>query len=152
MKKIVLSFIFPFILIGCATAPDPAEVCTAEWVAPRFDKAVNKIEKRARSTIKPLKKAGEALASGKTPGPFTMMRLSSTFDRLERELTQGRGIQDLKLLASTCDDPDIMTDAIRRVFEKQGLSTKAIDFIENFEFYKNILRENLTNYNTVGTD
>lgn len=130
-------------LIGCATTPDPAKVCTSEWIAPRAEKAVSRLESRTRSAIKPLKSVGESLAKGKTPGPFTMLRLSSSFERLEKELTEGSGIQDLKLLASTCDDPKIISKAMRDVFENQGISPKAFDFIENLGFYQNILRENL---------
>lgn len=131
------------VLMGCATTPDPAKICTSEWITPRAEKAVSRLENRTRSAIKPLKSVGESLAKGKTPGPFTMLRLSSSFERLEKELTEGRGIQDLKLLASTCDDPEIITKAMRDVFENQGVPTKALDFIENLEFYQNILRENL---------
>lgn len=143
MKKFVSTAILSVFLVGCATTPDPAKICTSEWISPRADKAVARLESKTRSAIKPLKSVGDSLAKGKSPNPFTMMRLSSSFDRLERELTEGRGIRDLKLLASTCDDPEIITKAMRDVFENQGVPTKALDFIENLEFYQNILRENL---------
>lgn len=146
MKKIFLVPLLSLTLIGCATTPDPAKVCTAEWITPRAEKAVDRLESKTRSAIKPLKNVGEALTKGKSPNPFTMMRLSSSFDRLERELTEGRGIRDLKLLASTCDNPEIITKSLRSVFENQGVPSKALDFIESLKFYQDILRENLKDF------
>ena len=143
MNKIFPIIILSAALIGCATTPDPAKVCTAEWITPRAEKAIDRLESKTRSAIKPLKSVGESLAKGKSPNPFTMMRLSSSFDSLERELTEGRGIRDLKLLASTCNDPEIITKSLRSVFENQGVPSKALDFIESLQFYKDILRENL---------
>lgn len=143
MARIICLMVLTFLFVGCATTPDPAKVCTSEWIAPRAEKAVSRLESRTRSAIKPLKSVGESLAKGKTPGALTMLRLSSSFDRLEKELTEGQGIRDLKLLASTCDDPEIITKSLRTVFENQGISSKALDFIENLKFYQNILRDNL---------
>ena len=32
------------LLSACASVPDPAEICTAEWITPRATKAVDSIE------------------------------------------------------------------------------------------------------------
>ncbi len=142
MRKINSCLLSTLFLTACATTPDPAKMCTAEWISPRAEKAVSRIERKTRSAIKPIKSVGEALAEGKTPGVFTMMRLSSSFEKLEKELTEGQGIRDIKLLAKTCDDPDIISKAMRNVFENQGVSANVLDFIEGLDFYQAILREN----------
>ena len=126
-------------LSGCATAPDPAKVCTAKWIAPRADKAVSRIEKRAKSSIKALTKAGESWAKGKTPGPLTMMALSGSVKKLEKELTQGQGIQDLRMLAKTCNDPEIVTTSVRNLLQRNGVSDRFIAMAQGSPLYEKIM-------------
>ncbi|RKQ71569.1 hypothetical protein DES40_0894 [Litorimonas taeanensis] len=140
----------PFILAlislsftACTTTPDPEEICTTEWIAPRAEKAVKKIEKKTNSAMNSLRKAGEAYSQGKQPSVFTMMRLSSSLEKLEKELTDGQGISDIKFLARTCNDPEILTKSVRNVFESQGVPEKLLNFIENTNLYQSIIDENL---------
>lgn len=142
MKRLALLSVSAILMVGCATAPDPAKVCTSEWIAPRANKAVTRVVKKTRPAINALKKVGESYVSGKTPNIFAMMKLSSSFESLEKELTNGRGIQDIRVLAKTCDNPEILTKAVRDVFERQGVSDKLLGFIENLDVYKRILEEN----------
>jgi hypothetical protein len=136
-------------LSSCATTPDPAKVCTAEWITPRADKAVSRIESKTVKAIKSLRKLGDAYVDGKTPGMFTMMRFQSSVESLQKELTEGRGITDIKMLAKTCDDPDIMTKAVRNVFENQGISIKFMDIIEDMKIYRDIIQKNLKDLDAV---
>jgi len=126
---------------ACASTPDPAEICSAEWIAPRTERAVTRIEKRAKSSIKALSNASESWAQGKTPGPFQMFALSNAFKKLEKELTQGQGIKDLKTVSRTCNDPDIISDALSDVMRRQGVSDQFIDFVAGNPIYQNILDE-----------
>lgn len=144
MKKIhVASFyLFPFfILAGCASTPDPAKICTTDWIAPRADKAVMRIEKRAKTSIKTLQAASESWAEGKTPGPIQIFALSRAFKNLESELTEGQGIRDLKTVARTCNDPDIISDSLRGLLERQGVSNNFIVQIEASPIYQSLLSD-----------
>jgi len=143
MKKIVLLSLTTFLMVGCSTTPDPAKICTSEWIAPRAEKAISRIEKKTRPAIKAIKSVGESFAEGKSPNIFAMMNISSSFESLEKELTQGRGIKDIKLLASTCNDPELLKQSVRGVFEKHGISDKVLDTVENLDFYKRVLEKNL---------
>jgi len=134
MKIIVRSLIIlPALamLSGCASTPDPAEICSAEWIAPRATKAVGKIEKRAGSSIKNLAKASNTLGDGKTPGPLQMFMLTRSLTKLKNELTDGRGIKDLRTVAKTCNDPDIVKDSMRDLMERKGVSDKFLNWMEN---------------------
>jgi len=46
-------------LAGCATTPDPAEVCTAEWVQPRAALAIKELRRDTGRTIKSLARNAE---------------------------------------------------------------------------------------------
>jgi len=67
---------------------------------------VNKIERRAKSSLRTLSKVSETWASGKTPGPWQMFQFTRAIDKMKKELTKGQGISDLKIVAKTCNDPE----------------------------------------------
>lgn len=143
MKQLIAIFSLIFLslsLTGCATAPDPAKVCTSEWISKRSSKAIDRIESKAGRSLKSLQKAGESWAKGKTPNPFQMLALSNSLKSLEKELKNGRGIKDLKTLSSTCNDPKIISDAMGNFFRRQGLDDKIINFIEGMGLYQEIIK------------
>lgn len=130
MKHLLIICPALLVLSACASTPDPAKVCTAEWIAPRTERAVDRIEKRSKSSIKSLVKASETLAAGKVPGPFQMLSLRRSISSLEKELTRGKGIRDLKTVARTCNKPEIVSDAMRDLMETAGVSDRFIRQVE----------------------
>ena len=48
----------------------------------------------------------------------------------ERFLTSGQGVQDLRLLARTCDDPDLIQDKVTGLLERHNVSERAIAFLD----------------------
>lgn len=150
MKLLIALISFAIIstsLASCATAPDPAKVCTSEWIGERSDKAISRIEKKASRTIKPLKKASEKWAQGKTPNPVQLFLLSNSLKSLEKELKNGQGIKDLKTLSATCNDPKIISDAMGGFLRKQGLSDNIINFIEGMGVYQELIQPDSTALN-----
>ena len=129
---------------GCATAPDPAKVCTSEWIGERSNKAINRIESKAGRSLNSLRKAGESWARGKTPNPFQLLVLSNSLKGLEKELKTGRGIRDLKTLSATCNDPKIISDAMGGFLRKQGLPDNIINFIEGMGLYQELIKPDPT--------
>jgi len=126
-------------LSACASAPDPAEICSAEWIAPRADKAVAQIQKRAGSSISKLSSVSRTFASGKTPGPLQLWSLSNAVKKLNKELTNGQGIKDLKTVAQTCNDPKIVSDSMRDLMKRQGVSDSLLRRIENNPLYQSAI-------------
>jgi hypothetical protein len=127
------------LLSACASTPDPAVVCSSEWIAPRAEKAVSRIEKRAKSSFRTLGKVSTTWSSGKTPGPLQLFALSRALKGLEKEMTQGQGIKDLKTVAKTCNDPKIISTSMRDLMERQGVSEKLIQQIEDNPIYQNVI-------------
>ena len=126
-------------ITGCATAPDPAKICTSEWISKRSDKAISRIESKAERSLKSLQKAGKSWSKGKTPNPFQMLMLSRSLKSLEKELKNGQGIRDLKTLSATCNDPKIVSDAMGGFLRKQGLPDNVINFIEDMGIYQDLI-------------
>ncbi len=127
------------VLSACASTPDPAEVCSAEWIAPRADKAVSKIEKRAGSSIKNLSKASESWVKGKTPNFVQMLALRNSLNKLKKELSNGQGIRDLRTVAKTCNDPDLIKSSMRDLIERQGVSDDLLKWMENNPLFESVM-------------
>jgi len=133
----------PFILSACATQLDPAEVCSAEWITPRTERAMQDIERTSSGALKSLRRLGDTYARGKTPGPLQLLSLSSSMKKLERQVKNGRGIRDLKTVARTCDDPKILTDSLTGFMREQGLPDNMINFVTQLPAYQSILADTL---------
>lgn len=118
------------LLAGCASTPDPDVVCTSSWVEPRAERAIERIEKRLDDTFVALKSAGESWIEGTSPGPIQMYRLSRATKKLEKELTDGPGIRDLRTLAATCDDPVLIRDQIDNLLKRQQISDRIMGFLD----------------------
>lgn len=58
---------------------------------------------------------------------------------MKKELTHGQGIKDLKTVAKTCNDPNIIKDSMRGLLERQGLDGNLIQKIETNPIYESIV-------------
>lgn len=129
------------LVTGCTTTYDPAEVCTAEWIKPRAERAVTSIESETRSAFKTLRKNGKSFSEGKSPGPLQIISMTSAVSKLTNELKNGRGMKDLRILRNTCNEPEIISDALTGLMRDQGLPEGMINFIESLDAYQNLLTE-----------
>ena len=127
------------LLSACASVSDPAEVCTAEWISKSATKAVDSIEKSAKSSFKTFRDVSETWASGKQPGFFQLIALNGAMNKMKKELTRGQGIKDLKTVAKTCNDPNIIKTSMHDLLERQGLSDNLISWIENSPIFESII-------------
>jgi len=131
----------PLMLSACASTPDPAEVCTAEWIAPRTTAAIDDIRDRTGSTMKSLQKVANRYLEGRQPGPLQLLSLANSMKGLERELKNGTGMRTLKTVASTCNDPAIITDSLTNVMQLEGLPQNMINFVTSNPLYQSLVNE-----------
>jgi len=127
------------LLGACASTPDPAKVCTTEWISERSDKAIDSIQDRAQSSLKAMRKASSSLAEGKAPGLFKQLALLNALNGMKKELTRGQGIKDLKTVAQTCNDPNIVKDAMHGLMQRNGMSEKFITSVESNPIYQSLI-------------
>ena len=126
-------------LSACATTYDPAEVCTAAWIEPRAERAIGDVEQDTRSLFNTFKSAGKSFENGKMPNTLQMIRLTSAVNKFVSKLENGRGMKDLRVLSQTCNDPEIIKDAMSDFMESKGLPAPLINIINDLEGYKELL-------------
>jgi|GEM_PF-1065528 len=137
--KLLLVALTLSFLGACASTPDPAEVCTSEWIAPRADNAVERIEKRAKSSLKTFSSVAKTRAEGKNPDILQRAKLYLAVESMKKELTRGQGIKDLKTLAQTCNDPKLVGDSMRGLLERNGLRQNIITWLEGNPIYQRLI-------------
>jgi hypothetical protein len=143
MTKLTLKLIIPSMfgfLTACATTPDPAEICSAEWIAPRAERAMNEFKKDTRPTIKRLAKIGDKLNDGDTIGPLQMFSLMNSINSLSDKFENGRAMRDMRTLADNCSDPELIKNAMTDYLEEQGVSEQFINFLNNMQVYQELLK------------
>lgn len=134
MRRIYLPCLIAFgamTLSACSTTPDPAKICTADWIEPRAERAVGRIESRLDSALGAFRDVSESWMKGKKPGPIQMFRLSNAAKALEKELEDGRGVRDLRTIASTCNDPDLIREQVFGLLDREGLPAPLLNFLES---------------------
>ena len=136
----IVSFLAPLFLLGaCASTPDPAEVCSAEWIAPRADRAMTEFKKDTKSTLRTLKKVGDKLSNGDQIGPIQMFSVMNAVNKLGSKFENGRAMKDMRILANTCDDPDLIKTAMTDFMREQGIDEKFINFLNGLQEYQKLL-------------
>ena len=88
---------------------------------------------------KTFRDVSETWASGKQPNLFQLLALNNAMKKMKKELTRGRGIKDLKTVAKTCNDPNIIKTSMHDLLERQGLSDNLISWIENSPIFESII-------------
>jgi len=143
MRKILILAACGVFLTGCASTPDPEKVCTSEWISKSAGKAVAEITGDTQGAVKSIRKVASSYVEGKTPGPLQMFALSRSLKGLEKELTRGSGIRDLKTVAKTCNNPKIMTDGISAFVDGMGLPPQMVRIVESLPQYRNLIESHL---------
>lgn len=131
----------PIFLSACATTYNPAEVCTVTWIKPRVERALSEIENDTNSFVRTLKKSADSFENGQTPGPFQVLRLTNAASKFMDEIQNGRGIKDLRILRDTCNEPELVEDAMRDFLQDQGLPAGMIGFIEDLDIYQSLIED-----------
>ena len=124
---------------ACTTVPDPAEVCSAEWIKPRAERAMSDFKKDTRPIFRKLKKSAKSLDNGKSLGPLQMLSLMNSINKLANKVENGRAIGDLRTLANTCDDPKLIQEAMTDFMRGQGINEKFISFLNTLPPYLEML-------------
>jgi len=127
------------ILSACATAPNPAEICSVDWISLRANKAMTQFERDTKPIFKNLRKLGDRAQDGRNIGPLQMYSLMNSMNKLARKFENGRAMKDMRTLAATCNDPDLIQTAMTDFMRQQGFSEQFIGFLNGFDAYRDLL-------------
>lgn len=129
MKQIILPLFIITILAGCASQPTPEQICSARWISYRADRAMDEFEREIRGPLRTIRRASRDLDNGKTLGVLQIASLLSAMDTTIDRFKTSRALDDLRLVADTCDSPELIEKVFREFMEEQGASDEFINLI-----------------------
>ena len=124
---------------GCATTPDPAEVCTARWIQPRAERAMYDFQRDTDKIFRTFRKTADGYKKNGSVSPLQMLSLMSAVSNLGNKMKNGRSMRDLRTLARTCNDPELIKNEMDKFLRQKGISTDFINFLNGIERYRKLL-------------
>ncbi|MEM7219197.1 MAG: hypothetical protein AAF515_12600 [Pseudomonadota bacterium] len=127
-------------LSGCASLT-PAEICSAQWIKPRADAAIDGFKTNADGALNALRRASEDIATDGKLGLARRAVVLVSLTRLVGQFRDGQALRDLRTLGQTCNDPDLALRAFTDVLGEYGAPQSAIDLLNEVETFRELLRE-----------
>lgn len=132
-----LSLLLIVSLGACASKPPAAEVCSADWIKPRTDAAFAKFRDATEEHWRALNLDGTDDAQEE--GLFQQARLLLTLTQLLGEFKDSQSLKDLQTLSTTCNDPDLIQNALRSTLQEYQVPQRYIDMLDGLEGFMELM-------------
>lgn len=127
----VLATIFSALIGGCAATPQ--QVCSSEWIKPRTDAALADFRATTTDAWDRLQQAGEAAAQRGELGLAEQARVLLDLSRVLGSFKESQARADLRRLATTCNDPSLVSNALITTFEDYGVPSSYIALMRELD-------------------
>ncbi len=139
-KSLICAGFVTVVMSSCAGTPTPEEICSAEWISFRSDKAVAEFRRETRPMLRTFRKAQSDLDRGRSVNFLQMAGVLRSVEKFITKLETSRAMDDLRLLGDTCDDPKLLSAAMSDFLRQEGAPAQIVDLVENIDSYQAILR------------
>lgn len=133
------------VMLGaCATTPSPAEVCSASWIKPRTDSALADFKRTTKDSWERLRKTGENAARQGNLGLVEKARVILSLTTLVSSFQNSQALTDLQTLGQTCNDPDLVRNALVGTLEEYNVPAPYIKLLNELDDFRRLLEETST--------
>ncbi len=137
-QVLLLSFV---LLSGCATTPNPEEICSAEWIKPRADAAMEDFRENVGEILGTLAGTSEAVEQSEGFGLVERARVLFDLARLVNTFQDGQTLRDLRTLGDTCNDPELALRAFNGVLTEYEVPQPVIQLLNELEGFRQLVAE-----------
>lgn len=124
---------------ACASTPPAAEVCSANWIKPRTDAALNDFKRSSDDIWQRLQKSGERAADKGNIGLIEKASVLLSLTRLVSSFQNSQALEDLQTLGRTCDDPDLVRNALVGTLEEYNVPEPYINLLNELEAFMQLM-------------
>lgn len=127
---------------ACATQPKPEEICTAEWIKPRVDTAMQEFRSNADDILAQLKSSAEN--TSREDSASTMLGSVDVLVNLVKLVSSfqgGQTFEDLNTLSKTCNDPDLVIQSFTGLLKEYDMPDSFISLLEQLNEFKAIAED-----------
>lgn len=126
---------------ACASQPKPEEICTAEWIKPRVDAALDDFRGESGSVLAELRSAGEKASKDESAGLMGTVEVMMNLVKLASSFQSGQTFEDLNTLAKTCNDPDLVVSSFTGLMKEYDMPDSFISLLEQLGEFKTLLEQ-----------
>ena len=127
------------LLSACASTPRPEEVCSASWIKPRTDAALGQFQSQTRDTWDRLRRTGEGAAERGTIGLVEKATVLLSLTSLVNDFQSSQALKDLRTLGQTCDDPDLVKNALLGTLEEYNVPQPYLNLLNELDAFVELL-------------
>ena len=124
---------------GCASQPRQDVVCSSQWIKPRTDAAIGEFKDATQDTWQRLRRSGEKAADKGRIGLIEKASVLLSLTSLVNSFQNSHALDDLRTLGQTCDDPDLVRNALVSTLEDYNVPPAYIELLEELEEFVQIM-------------
>lgn len=133
LPSFIITLLVSLLLTACASTPPPEEICSAAWIKPRTDAALDEFKDATSGKWKTLQRSSEQTANGNDLGLLEKARVILSLASVVSSFQNSQALEDLQTLGKTCDDPELVSNALRGVLSEYGVPDTYIDLLDELE-------------------
>ena len=100
---------------------------------------MNEFKRDTTKTFKTFRKTADRMKDGGSIGPLQMFSMMNALSSLANKFENGRAMKDMRTLAQTCDDPELIKNAMTDFMRDQGISEQFIGYINGIDEYRKLI-------------
>ena len=124
---------------ACATTPSAEEVCSADWIKPRTDAALQEFKNSTQDTWKKLSSTGKRASKRGSLGLIEKASVLLSLTSLVNSFQNSQALEDLQLLGKTCNDPDLVKNALVGTLEEYNVPDAYINLLNELDGFLKLL-------------
>ena len=128
------------LLGACATLLPAEEVCSANWIKPRADAAISEFRSATEDSWNSLRSTGERVAEKGELGLLERASALVTITRLVNAFQNSQALDDLRTLGRTCDDPELVQNALRSTLQEYGVPNQYIELLDELSGFVELMQ------------
>lgn len=132
-------------LTACASKPPPEEICSAAWIKPRTDAALEDFKAATADDWKSLRRSTEGSSASAEIGLLEKARVILSLASVVSSFQNSQALDDLRTLSKTCDDPELVSNALRGTLSEYGVPSAYIELLDELEGFIELMNNNTSN-------
>lgn len=131
--KFTTTLLLAGLVAACASTPPPEEICSASWIKPRTDAALAEFKDATSGQWKALQRSGERASGAADLDLLEKARVLLSLAGVVTSFQNSQALEDLQTLGKTCNDPELVSNALRGVMSEYGVPDAYLDLLDELE-------------------
>ena len=139
LRWLLVGVVITAMMTGCASTPPPEVVCSSNWIKPRTDAALKEFTSSTSDTWAKLSKTGKRAAKKGSIGLIEKASVLLSLTSLVNSFQNSQALEDLQLLSTTCDDPNLVRNALIGTMQDYNVPEPYINLLNELDGFMKLL-------------